>query len=92
MLWDRLAFIWRLLENSLNQPQRCQQHQYHAEYHEAYAAKFFRPIFHAAQPPACIVHSEMLLRQMDTEWNTGTSRNIRLYNPANHTNAAQSVQ
>jgi hypothetical protein len=28
---------------------------------------------------------------MDTEWNTDKNRNIRLYNPANHTNAAQSV-
>jgi hypothetical protein len=32
------------------------------------------------------------LRQMDTGWNTDTNRNIRPYNPANHTNAAPSVQ
>lgn len=34
----------------------------------------------------------MLLRQKDTGWNTDTNRNIRPYNPANHTNAAPSVQ
>jgi hypothetical protein len=34
----------------------------------------------------------MLLRQMDTGWNTDTNRIIRPYNPANHTNAAPSVQ
>jgi hypothetical protein len=39
-----------------------------------------------------MVQSGMLLRQMDTGWNTDTNRKIRLYNPANHTNAAPSVQ
>ena len=75
-----------------DEPQRCQQHQNDSQNHQSHVAELFWPTFHCAHTPACIVHSGMLLRQMDTGWNTDTNRIIRPYNPANHTNAAPSVQ
>jgi hypothetical protein len=95
MTWmqsSKVVFASSSSENSPDQPQRRQQCQRKTNHKPTQIPEFFWPTFHVTCPSASIVHSGMLLRQMDTGWNTDTNRNIRPYNPANHTNAAPSVQ